>query len=84
MDAATLKQHITEIQTASNAVLGVIETVDPEVKVPAEVASATLTLLGTIITAATAAYSKASQTDITVESILALLPNATPLPAPTS
>jgi hypothetical protein len=82
MNAGTLATDVTEVQGVAGTILSTIEALDPAVDVPAETAGAALTLLGGLVTAALTAWSNASRIPITVESVAALLPDATPLPLP--
>ncbi len=75
---------VQEVQTVSGTILATIEATDPAVTSEAETAGALVTLIGSLISSALTAYSAASGTPITVESVQALLPDATPLNAPTS
>ena len=52
------------------------------VELPVEAAEVVLPILGKLVAAAVTGYSNASGTPITIETITALLPNATPLPKP--
>jgi hypothetical protein len=78
----TLATDVTEVQTVAGSILATIEQADPAVGVPVEVAEQAVTLLGDLVSAALTAWSNASGIPITVESVTALLPNATPLPLP--
>lgn len=82
MKAGALAVDITEVQGMAGTILTTIETLDPAVEVPAEMAQGALTLLADLVTAALTAWSNASGIPITVESITALLPDSTPLPLP--
>ncbi len=77
---ADVSSVVTEIQTISTTVLSVLETADPAITVPATIAEELLTLAAKAL----AAWSAASGVAITAESVQALLPNQTPLTAPTS
>ena len=71
---------VQEIEAISNEVLDVISSVDPDLGLPVAV----IAQLEALATKAIAAWSAASTTPITVASVTALLPNATPLTPPTS
>ena len=79
-DVATAVQ---EVQTVSGTILATIAATDPSVAGETAVAGELVTLIGGLVTSALNAYSAASGTPITVESIQALLPDETPLNAPT-
>jgi len=84
---ATVQQvttAITSAQAIGDTVLKTIEGIDPAVDVPAESAGTILDLTAQLVTAALTAYSAASGTPIDATTIAALLPNATPLSAPTA
>jgi hypothetical protein len=68
------------IQSGIDSVGGIIAGVDPALVAPVGVAE----LLANLAAIALTAYSAASGVPITIESVQALLPNATPLTAPTS
>lgn len=82
MTAAQLTTDVTAVQGVATTILSTIESVDPAVDVPASEASAALALVAQLVTAALTAWSNASGTAITAETITALLPNSTPLPEP--
>jgi hypothetical protein len=82
--AGQVATDVTAVQQVGNTILSTIEAVDPAIDVPANEASVILTLVASLATAALTAWSNASGTPITVESVTALLPNATPLPTPTA
>jgi hypothetical protein len=77
--AQDVSSAVTEIQLAANTVLSLISTLDPGVAVPAQLAEELLALAAKAI----AAWSSASGVAITADSVLALMPNATPLTPPT-
>lgn len=76
---ADVSNILSEVNSASTAILGTLSAVDPAIDVPAAVAEEILALA----TTALAAWSASSGTPITVESVTALLPNPTPLTPPT-
>lgn len=78
--ASEISAIIADILQVSGTILPVLESLDPGVAVPAEVAQE----LANLAAKALAAWSAASATPITVESVQALLPNQTPLTPPTS
>jgi hypothetical protein len=84
---ATVQQvttAITSVQTIGDGILKTLETADPGVAVPAESAGVILDLASQMVTAAIAAFAAASGTPIDATTIAALMPNATPLSAPTA
>jgi hypothetical protein len=82
LNAGTVTTDITAVVSSGNAILDAIEGADPALDVPAETAGLVLNTLAELVTAALTAFSNASGTPITVESVQALLPNPTPLPEP--
>ena len=82
MTAAQLTTDVTAVQGVATTILSTIEAVDPAVDVPAAEAAAALALVAQLVTAALTAWSNASGTAITADSITALLPDSTPLPEP--
>jgi hypothetical protein len=80
---ATVGQVLTilqEVEEANNTILATVEALDPALELPVEVVQAIEALTNTALTA----WSAASGTPITVESVQALLPNPTPLTPPTA
>lgn len=73
---------ITEIQAISASILNTIEAVDPAVGTEAVQADKIVNLLGDLVTKSLAAWSAAAQIPITRDSVLALLPDDTPLVPP--
>jgi len=73
---------VNEIISESQAVLEIISAVDPEIGGKALAAGQMAGLLAGLVTKALAAYSAASATPITPESVAALMPNPVPLSAP--
>ena len=80
-DVQTLVQ---EVQSIGDAILQELEAAVPSVDGPAVIAGTALDLIATLAQKALSAWSAASGTPITVESVQALLPNPTPLTPPTS
>lgn len=79
MTAGQVAQDVQDIGAAAEAILTEVGTVDPAVGASAEV----VLLITSLASKAIAAWGRASGTPVTPESILALLPDATPLSAPT-
>lgn len=82
MTGTQVATDVSTVQTIGNTILSTIAGLDPAVDVPAETAGTILNLAAGLATAALTALSNASGTPITAESVMALLPNATPLPEP--
>lgn len=82
--AAQISADVTAVQSVSNTILETIEAVDPAIDVPAATVGSLVNLLEDLVTAALTAYSNASGTPINATTIAALMPNATPLSAPTA
>ena len=80
--AAEVSTVVQEIQSTGDVILETVAAVDPGVALPVETAQALVDLFGTMASKALTAWSVASNTPITHESIVALLANATPLSAP--
>lgn len=55
---------------------------DPQIDAPVELAEAILPIVGDLVNKALTAWSNASGQPITIETVQALLPNATPLTSP--
>ena len=72
---AQVSTTVTEIQTVATTILGILAAVDPAVAVPAGIAEQILVIVGKALSA----YSAAAGVVITPETVLALLPNPTPL-----
>ncbi len=79
---AEVSGAVSEVQAAAGTVLAVLEAADPGIALDAEAADNVVTLLGDVVTKALNAISAASAEPITSASVLALLPNPTPLTAP--
>ena len=82
MNTATIETAVKDVQTTGDLILETIKGEDPEVALPASTAEAVLGLVGNLVSTALTAFSAASGTPITVASVLALLPNDTPLTPP--
>lgn len=83
MDTSTVSNIATEIQNDANLVLETIEGVDPALALPVDAAETIVNVFGGLINKALAGWSAASGIPITQASVLALLPDNTPLVAPT-
>ena len=83
MNTTEVVNVVTEVQGLSNAILATIGTVDPAVAGETVLAAGLLNLFAGLATKALQAYSAASGVPITQASVLALLPDMTPLPLPT-
>jgi hypothetical protein len=70
---------IAEIEAIAKEIAAEVVVLDPAIGVPVTVALS----LADLITKALSAWSAASDTPITAESVLALLPDPTPLTPPT-
>ena len=81
--ASEVSSAITEVQAISDSILKEIESFAPSLEVPAATAGTIVDLFSQLANLAINAWSNASGTPITVESVQALLPNSTPLTAPT-
>jgi len=80
---ATVQQITTDIQAVqaiADTILSGLSGLEPE----ATVAEGALDIVSQLVTAALTAYSNASGTPITVESVQALMPDQDPLPPPTT
>lgn len=83
MNTDTIKADIGAVQGVAGEILKTIEAVDPALSATAELTENLLTLLAGLVNSALTAWSNASGTPITAETVAALLPNQTPLPPPT-
>ena len=83
MDITTVQNTVTEIQSDAATVLETIAAVDPALELPVATAEGIVSIVGGLITKALSAWSAASGIPITQASVLALLPDNTPLDAPT-
>lgn len=84
MDSTTVVAVVTDVQTIGDEILETLSTFAPGVAVPAEAAQVILDLIAKFASKAISAYSAASGTPITAETLTALLPNISPLSAPTA
>lgn len=82
MDSTTVVSVVTDVQAIGDAILVEVGSVVPGAAVPAAVATKVLDLISQLFTKAATAWNAAGGTPITVETITALLPNATPLTPP--
>ncbi len=80
--AADVAATITEVSSVADQILKELAVV-PAIGAGAAVADNVLVLVTDLVTKALTAWSTASGVPITPESVAALLPNATPLTAPT-
>jgi hypothetical protein len=81
--AGAVSTDITSATTIANTILQTIEAVDPAAELPAAEAGTVIDLTADLVTAALTAYGNASGTPINATTIAALMPNPTPLSAPT-
>ena len=81
--AAAVSADITAATTVGDTILQTIEALDPAAELPAAEAGTVLDLAADLVTAALNAYSTAAGTPINATTIAALMPNPTPLSAPT-
>ena len=77
--AQDVSTTISEIELIAKEILGTVTALDPAITVPVTVAEA----LAELVAKALSAWSAASGTPITADSVLALLPDPTPLTPPT-
>lgn len=82
MNTTQITTAVSEGQAIGDTILNTIRAVDPGVELPVASAQIILDLLAKLVVTGLTAWSNASGTPITVESIQALLPNQTPLTAP--
>jgi len=82
MTSTEITSAVTEGQAIGDSILEAIGALAPGVAVPAAFAETILNLLAKYVSKAVIAYSGASGTPITADSIAALLPNQTPLTPP--
>lgn len=83
MTAAQVAADVTAAQAIGDSILTTVSAVDPAADLPAAEAGAILNLTASLVAAALTAWSNASGTPITAETVAALLPDPTPLDAPT-
>jgi hypothetical protein len=81
-DAQKVADTVNEIVAEANAVLEIIAAVDPQIGGEGLAAGKVAGLLAGLVMKALAAYSAASDTPITPETVAALLPNPEPLSPP--
>jgi hypothetical protein len=81
---AQVASAVTEVQTVADLILATIEKSVPSVAGEATITQEALDLLAEMVAKAMGAWSAASGVAITADSVQALLPNQTPLTAPTS
>lgn len=84
MTAGQVTTAIQEVQQTGDLILKAIEGVDPAVEVETETATGVLNLTADLVTKALAAWIAAAGEPITADSVMALMPNPTPLTPPTS
>jgi hypothetical protein len=82
VNAGQISVAISEVQAVGDTILTTLEAVDPGVALPAATAEIILDLVAKYAVKALTAWSTASGTPITVESIQALLPNPEALSLP--
>jgi chitinase len=82
MTVGQIATDIGAVVDTGNAVLIAIEGADPAIELEAAAAANVLNVLADLVEAALAAYSNAGGTPITLASVQALMPNATPLTPP--
>jgi hypothetical protein len=73
--AAQVSTTVTEIQTVATTILGILAAVDPGIGVPSGIAEQILVIVGKGL----AAYTAAAGVEVTPATVLALLPDPTPL-----
>lgn len=82
LNAGAIATAVGGVEGVAGTILATIEAVDPALDVPAEAAAGVVTLIGSMVTKALGALQTASGEPVTVETLTALLPEATPLPEP--
>lgn len=82
MTAQELIDDISGAAGVSEQILELIAGLDPDVAIPAAILEKLLPLLVTYLSKGLTAWSNASGTPITVETVMALLPNPDPLTPP--
>jgi hypothetical protein len=80
--AAQISSAVQEAQGVGDAILKTIEGLDPAAAVEAATIGGVVDLTEDLVEKALGAWSAASGQPITVQSVLALLPNQTPLTPP--
>lgn len=81
---AQIQADVTAAQAVGNTILTTLSEIDPATAPTAAAAEAVMALTASLVSAALTAYSNATGTPITVASVQALLPDSTPLTAPTA
>lgn len=84
MDSTTVGLIATDVQVLADSILEAAGSLVPGAAVPAKTAEEIIDLFAALAQKAIAGWGAASNTPITAETIVALLPNATPLTLPTS
>lgn len=84
VSTAATTSAITEIQTIADTILETVQAVDPAVADVTSASQSVIDLLAELAAKALTAWSDAAGVPITQESVMALLPDATPLPPPTN
>lgn len=82
LNAADIAVYVKQVQVAGDTILNSVEAITPGEDVTAESAEALLNLVAEMAQIALAAWSAAAGVPITVESVMALMPNPTPLTPP--
>lgn len=82
MNTGTVVSVLNEIKLGADTILSTLGAVDPELALPAGLAERVADEVLALASKALTAYTAASGTPITVESVQALLANPTPLSAP--
>ena len=77
--ASSVLSIVQQAEQVGNEVLAAVQALDPSASLPVE----TIQAIEGLANVALAAWSAASGTPVTVASVQALLPNPTPLSAPT-
>lgn len=83
----TIQDVINDLEAVGGVVtqgVATLEALDPAVAPEAEVAKLAFNIASDLVSKALTAWSNASGQPITVETVTALLPNSTPLTAPTA
>jgi len=83
MNTGTVVSTVTEISLISDTVLKTISQIDPGIAPEAAVVDGVVSLLSELASKAITAFSAASGVPINADTIAALMPNSTPLTAPT-
>lgn len=80
--AGDISTTVAEAVAIGETILAALEGADPAVALPAEAAGGAIALAGELAQKALAAWSAASGVPITVDSVMALMPDETPLDPP--